>query len=68
MTITNSYYTADYNDAINAVATYSIKGIVTAYSGNSTDLWINPTKGIFNFKDLSFPGKSNCGDPRWRVN
>lgn len=68
VTVNNSYYTADYNDAVNAVTTYSIKGIVTKYSGNSTDLWVNPTKGIFNFKDLSFPGKSSCGDPRWRVN
>jgi len=68
VTVINSYYTADYNDAVNALVDYSIKGIVTSYEGNSTDLWVDPQNGIFNFKDLNFKGKSSCGDPRWHSN
>jgi len=66
VTFNNCYYTADYKDDVNALTSYSIKAFVSQYSGNSTDLWVNPLNGDFNFKDKNFSGKSNCGDPRWR--
>jgi hypothetical protein len=40
---------------------------LTAYSGASTALWVDPlTTHDFHFLDAGFVGKSNTGDPRWR--
>lgn len=36
------------------------------YSGTQEDLWIDPMNNNFNFKDRSFGGRTNAGDPRWR--
>ncbi|HNU78669.1 MAG TPA: DUF4957 domain-containing protein [Prolixibacteraceae bacterium] len=37
------------------------------YAGKGSDLWVNPYGGMdFHFKDIAFPGKSDCGDLRWR--
>jgi hypothetical protein len=37
------------------------------YKNKAADLWVSPYSGLnFNFKDSSFAGKSDCGDPRWR--
>lgn len=36
------------------------------YSQKVENLWINPVNGDFNFKDLSFAGVKDSGDPRWR--
>ncbi len=37
------------------------------YAGSGSDLWVNPYGGMdFQFKDSAFPGKNDCGDPRWR--
>jgi hypothetical protein len=39
------------------------------YTGKAADLWVSPYAGLnFNFKDVGFAGKKDCGDPRWRVN
>jgi len=62
--ISGSYATADYKDN-NATTTFSIVGSLTAYSGLSTDLFIAPTSGNFNFKDAAFVGRKVAGDPRW---
>jgi hypothetical protein len=37
------------------------------YKNKTADLWVSPYSGLnFNFKDNTFAGKSDCGDPRWR--
>lgn len=64
LTITNSVGTSDFDDTFTPA--YSIKGLLTAYSGASTALWTNPTGGVFTFLDLTFTGRSTTGDPRWR--
>lgn len=63
LSFTGSYYTSDFNDG----TTYPIKSYMTAYSGASTALWVDPeTTRDFHFLDSSFAGKDNAGDPRWR--
>lgn len=37
-----------------------------SYAGSSYDLFVDPDKGDFSFKDAGFAGKSTTGDPRWR--
>ena len=37
------------------------------YSGTANDLWIAPDELDFNFRDRSFGGRTNAGDPRWRT-
>lgn len=37
------------------------------YSKNQVDLWVDPQKNDFNFKDKSFIGRITSGDPRWRL-
>jgi hypothetical protein len=37
------------------------------YPGLATDLWTDPYNSIFEFKDIGFSGKSDSGDPRWRI-
>ena len=36
------------------------------YSGTAQELWIAPEEMDFNFRDGSFGGRTNSGDPRWR--
>ena len=37
------------------------------YAGKGSDLWVNPYGEMdFNFKDATFAGRKDCGDPRWR--
>jgi len=63
MSITGSYYTSDFNDG----TTFPIKSLMTAYSGASTALWIDPvTIYDFHFLDAGFAGKNSAGDPRWK--
>lgn len=56
----NNYSTSDYTVASNPIPN------LTPYGKKSTELWTDPVNGDFTFKDNSFPGKSNSGDPRWR--
>jgi hypothetical protein len=39
---------------------------IAAYGKASTDLFTNPAAGNFLYKDVSFLGRSSCGDPRWQ--
>jgi len=56
----NCYNTSDFFTAAN-----NIPGL-NAFSGLSTDLFTDPTNGVFTFKATSFAGKTSSGDPRWR--
>jgi hypothetical protein len=56
----NCYNTSDFFTAAN-----NIPGL-NAFSGLSTDLWTDPTNGVFSFKTATFAGKTSSGDPRWR--
>jgi hypothetical protein len=56
----NSYAT---NDFVNNSS--PIPGL-TAYSGSSTSLFLDPANFNFKIKDTNFAGKSSSGDPRWR--
>jgi len=60
-TVNNSYQTADAVIAANPFAG------ITSYTGNSTALFTDPSTGNYLIKDGSFAGKSNSGDPRWRL-
>lgn len=60
-TVNNSYQTADA-----VIAANPFTGI-TNYTGNSTALFTDPSTGNYLIKDGSFAGKSNSGDPRWRL-
>jgi hypothetical protein len=37
------------------------------YNNTSIRLWADPKAGNFNISDLSFGGRSDSGDPRWRI-
>jgi hypothetical protein len=60
--VQNSYSTSDF---ISTVAANQLPGL-TAYTKTAVEVFTTPAKGIFTFKDKSFPGKSTAGDPRWR--
>lgn len=57
---TNTYKTSD---AIYASNPFS--GVID-YPKTSTDLFTDPNAGNMLVKDLTFPGRSTSGDPRWR--
>jgi hypothetical protein len=63
VTAINSYKTSDF--IATAQATKVIGGLIE-YTKASTDLFIAPTDGDFNFKDQNFEGKDLAGDPRWK--
>jgi hypothetical protein len=63
--ITNTYATSDFGyaegkDEIPGFPAFN-------YSGTVEDLWTDPGNSVFDFKDTGFAGKSNSGDPRWRI-
>ncbi|MBK8879643.1 MAG: DUF4957 domain-containing protein [Haliscomenobacter sp.] len=64
-TMTNTYATSDFAFTPGS----EIPGFPPlAYSKKSSDLWVDAYNGLnFNIKDTGFSGKTNCGDPRWRV-
>lgn len=63
LSISGTYYTADYvDDPIPAGATStSLKSKMISYSGASTTLWVDPVNGDFTLNDTSFPGKGVSG-------
>lgn len=62
MTVTGSWYTSDF---VNVSG--SILGLMTAYAGASTSLWVDPlTTHDFHFLDANFAGRETAGDPRWK--
>jgi len=63
--ITNTYATGDFGYV---VGKEQIPGFPSFnYSGTVNDLWTNPENSEFKIKDTGFAGKSNSGDPRWRI-
>jgi hypothetical protein len=64
----NNYTTSDYilvPTVPPAAPTPPIPNVIP-YAGPSTALWQDPVNGNFRFKDNTFAGKNNSGDPRWR--
>ena len=62
LTISGSYFTADFFDGTTA----PVKQLMTAYSGASTGLWTDPAGGDFTFLDGNFAGVLTAGAPRWK--
>lgn len=65
ITVLNTYTTGDFS----YVAGTEISGLPSfTYTKKASELWVSPYSGLnFNFKDTSFPGRKDTGDPRWRV-
>lgn len=62
LAVTGSYRTTDFVD-VNGLLLSSL----TAYSGASAALWVDPvTTFDFHFLDANFAGKNSAGDPRWK--
>jgi hypothetical protein len=61
---TNSYATADFKYTLTGLPIPTFPSFT--YSKTISDLWIDPTKGNFAFKDTGFAGIKDSGDPRWR--
>lgn len=63
--IVNTYATSDFGYA---EGKNEIPGFPSVtYSGTAAELWTSPYMSIFDFKDTGFAGKSDSGDPRWRI-
>jgi hypothetical protein len=67
VTIAGCFYTSDYVDDPVPPGTIStsLKPRMTAYTGTSAALWIDPLNGNFTVKDNAFAGKGWSGDLRW---
>lgn len=64
LSITNTWATSDFA----AVAATEMAGFPAAtYGKAASTLWVAPYDGNFNIADGSFAGKTDSGDPRWRV-
>jgi len=57
----NNYRTADHVWAANEVP-----GAIL-YTKPASQIWLDPANGNFKIIDTQFPGRSNSGDPRWRM-
>ncbi|MEO7313163.1 MAG: DUF5123 domain-containing protein [Chitinophagaceae bacterium] len=57
----NNYRTSDQVSLGN-----DIPNIIT-YTRPAAQLWQDSANGIFKIADVTFPGKGNSGDPRWRL-
>lgn len=65
----NTNFTVDNNWGTSDLEIYSgeIAGFPSSvYNGDSHDLWVDPDNLDFNFRDSSFGGRRNAGDPQWR--
>ena len=60
-TVTNCYKTADVVFTSNPITG------ISDYSKNAADLFTDPDNNNFLIKDNAFAGKSDSGDPRWRL-
>ena len=61
--VVNTYSTAEFSFQ----AGFEIPGFpIGNYGGSQTHLWVDPFGNNFNFKDGSFSGRFDSGDPRWR--
>lgn len=64
VTVINSWATSDFSVS----AGHEVAGFPSLmYSNTSTRLWSDPKSGNFNIRDLSFGGRTDSGDPRWRI-
>lgn len=62
--ILNTYATSDF---VYVPLKPTIPGFPSfTYPKKVENLWMNPVSGDFNFKDPSFAGIKDSGDPRWR--
>jgi len=57
----NNYKTSDQVSLGNDIPS------IIPYTKTSLQLFQDPYNGIFKIIDTGFPGKSNSGDPRWRL-
>jgi hypothetical protein len=57
----NNYRTNDHATSGNDFAN------ISTYNRPSTQLFTSPQTGNFKILDVTFPGKSSSGDPRWRL-
>ncbi|MES2772797.1 MAG: DUF5123 domain-containing protein [Bacteroidota bacterium] len=57
----NNYRTSDQVSLGN-----DIPNIIT-YTRPAAQIWQDPATGTFKIIDVTFPGRSNSGDPRWRL-
>lgn len=62
LTFQNTHQTSDVLFTIPPASPINFK-----YSKTIADLWKDPAKGDFNFKDSGFQGVKTAGDPRWRL-
>jgi hypothetical protein len=58
--LTNSFKTTDHVTGANEFQT------LTSANRKSTELWLDPYKGLFFIADQLFTGRNSAGDPRWR--
>lgn len=58
-TVSNTYITSDFIFE----SGYELGGI--SYASPASKLFKDPANGVFTFKDSSFAGAKNAGDPRW---
>lgn len=63
ITTDKNYSTSDYT--VTATTPLPIPDLIP-YTRSSTQLWVDAVNGNFKIADLSFPGASTVGDPRWR--
>lgn len=57
----NNYRTSDQVSGGNDIPN------ISTYTRPSIQLWQDPYNGIFKIADNGYPGRTNTGDPRWRL-
>jgi hypothetical protein len=57
----NNFRTSDH------VSTGNDLPNIVIYNRLSTELWVSPPAGNYKINDITFPGRSTSGDPRWRI-
>lgn len=63
--IINTYTTSDFGYAVDKEQIPGFPSFL--YSGSAIQLWTDPYQSVFMFKDTGFAGKSDAGDPHWRI-
>jgi hypothetical protein len=59
--VSNNYRTSDQASGGNDIPS------ISTYTRPTGQLWLDPYNGNFKIIDNGFPGRSNSGDPRWRL-
>ena len=64
ISVTNVYATSDFSvlpgDEITGLPNF-------VYGGTSEELWVDPENIDYNILDTGFGGRTDAGDPRWRL-